>query len=234
MHRRFRVLIIDDDANVLTMLRIILTGKGFDVVEAQDAISGLRSAYQAHPDAILLDVMMPEIDGFEACRRLREMTDVPIIFVTAKGTIEDIVHGLSLGADDYLIKPFDPAELTSRLVTCLRRGTEQADDAGNLPYPTASVALDYDRHEMLIGNRTVYLTPQEFEVLRLLIHHAGKVLSIDTILAQVWGPAWVGEQDLVKQYMYRLRQKIEMDPGSPQYIHTVRGEGYYFDIRGTR
>ena len=229
MDRRLSVLVVDDDASVLTMLRIMLTQKGFDVVIAQDALTGLRSAYETRPDAILLDVMMPEMDGFEACRRLREFTDVPIIFVTAKGTIEDIVHGLSLGADDYLVKPFNHVELTSRLTTCLRRGTKQAKSEGNSLSPAASMTLDCDRHEMLIGNRTVYLTPKEFEVLRLMIHHTGKVLSVDTILTKAWGSAWVGEPDLVKQYIYRLRQKIEQDPESPRYLHTVRGEGYYFE-----
>lgn len=229
MHRRFSVLVIDDDASVLTMLRIMLTQKGFDVVAAQDALTGLRSAYETHPDAILLDVMMPEMDGFEACRRLREFTDVPIIFVTAKGTIEDIVHGLSLGADDYLVKPFTHGELTARLTTCLRRGAKQGEDEGNSLFPAASMTLDCNRHEMLIGNRTVYLTPKEFEVLRLMIHHTGKVLSVDTILTKVWGSTWVGEPDLVKQYIYRLRQKIGQDPEAPRYLHTVRGEGYCFE-----
>ena len=228
MHHRFSVLVIDDDASLLTMLRIMLTEKGFDVVAAQDALTGLRSAYETHPDAILLDVMMPEMDGFEACRRLREFTDVPIIFVTAKGTIEDIVHGLSLGADDYLVKPFNHTELISRLMTCLRRSAKQAKDESNSLFPAASMTLDCDRHEMLIGNLTVFLTPKEFEILRLMIHHAGKVLSVDTILTKVWGSAWVGEPDLVKQYIYRLRQKIEQDPKAPRYLQTIRGKGYCF------
>ena len=211
------------------MLRIVLTKKGFDAVIAQDALSGLRSAYQTHPDAILLDVMMPNVDGFEACRRLRELTNVPIIFVTAKGSIEDIVQGLALGADDYLVKPFDPSELTSRLITCLRRGGGRAEEEGDILFPSTAITLDCDRHEMVIANQTVYLTPKEFEIFRLLIRHAGKVLSTDTILSSVWGPEWIGEQDLVKQYIYRLRQKMEPDPQSPRYLHTVRGEGYYFD-----
>jgi DNA-binding response OmpR family regulator len=228
MDRRFSILVIDDDAAVLAMLRIMLTQKGFDVVTAQDALTGLRSAYEIHPDAILLDVMMPEMNGFETCRRLREFTDVPIIFVTAKGTIEDIVHGLSLGADDYLVKPFNHTELISRLMTCLRRSAKQAKDESNSLFPAASMTLDCDRHEMLIGNLTVFLTPKEFEILRLMIHHAGKVLSVDTILTKVWGSAWVGEPDLVKQYIYRLRQKIEQDPKAPRYLQTVRGKGYCF------
>jgi two-component system response regulator RegX3 len=229
MRRRFRILVVDDHSDVLAVLEAMLTAEGFDVVVARDALSGLRAAYQEHPDAILLDVMMPDMDGFEACRRLREMTDVPIIFVTAKGSIEDIVQGLSLGADDYVVKPFERSELLSRLAACLRRSGERTDEAGDYLFPADSVVLDCDRHELVIGNRTVYLTPKEFEVLRLLVRHAGKVLSTDAILARVWGADWIGEPDLVKQYVYRLRRKIEPDPSSPRYLHTVRGGGYYFD-----
>ncbi len=229
MPRRFRVLIVDDQQDVLILLRAMLTAEGFDVVEAQDALTALRVAYQTHPDVILLDVMMPDVDGFEACRRLRDMTDVPIIFVTAKGSIQDVVRGLSLGADDYVVKPFDKSELISRLTACLRRTGEHVDEKGEFVFPAASIILDCDRHELMIGTRTVYLTPKEFEVLRLLIRHAGKVLSADAILTRVWGPEWIGEPDLVKQYIYRLRQKIETDPRSPRHLHTVRGAGYYFD-----
>jgi len=229
MRRQFRILVVDDQPDILAVLQAMLTAEGFDVVAAQDALSGLRAAYQAHPDAILLDVMMPDVDGFEACRRLREMTDVPIIFVTAKGTIEDVVQGLSLGADDYVVKPFDRSELISRLTACLRRAGERVEEESDFLFPASSIMLDCDRHELVTGNRTVYLTPKEFEVLRLLIRHAGKVLSTDAILTRVWGPEWIGEPDLVKQYVYRLRRKIEPDDSSPQYIHTVRGGGYYFD-----
>lgn len=229
MRRRFRVLVIDDEPDALELIRVMLTAEGFDVSVAQDALSGLRAAYQFHPDAILLDVMMPNVDGFEVCQRLREMTDVPIIFVTAKGTMEDIVHGFTLGADDYVVKPFDSSELVSRLTACLRRASEQAEEDVELLFPAASIMLDCGRHELVIGSKTIYLTPKEFEVLRFLIRHAGKVLSTDAILSRVWGPEWIGEPDLVKQYIYKLRQKIEPDPSDPHYIHTIRGGGYYFD-----
>ena len=229
MRRRFRILIVDDSSDVLMVLEAMLEAEGFDVVVARDALSGLRAAYQDHPDAILLDVMMPDMDGFEACRRLREMTDVPIIFVTAKSSIENIVQGLSLGADDYVVKPFERSELISRLSACLRRTGERTDEGGDYLFPAESVVLDCDRHELVVGTRTVYLTPKEFDVLRLLVRHVGKVLSTNAILTRVWGPDWIGEPDLVKQYIYRLRQKIEPDASSPRYLHTVRGGGYYFD-----
>lgn len=229
MRQRFTVLTIDDQPGQLEILRLMLDAEGFDTVVAQDGLSGLRTAYQVQPDAILLDVMMPNMDGFEVCRRLREMTEVPIIFLTAKGTLEDIVKGLSLGADDYLVKPFDRLELVGRLRACLRRAKEQTDKASGLIFATDSVMLDCGRHELVIGKKVVDLTPKEFEVLRLLIHHVGKVLNTNAILARVWGAERVGEPDLVKQCIYRLRQKIEPTPKSPRYLHTVWGEGYYFD-----
>jgi two-component system KDP operon response regulator KdpE len=231
MSHRFRLLAIDDDPGTLTILKLALSRKGFDVIIAEDAISGLRSAYQAHPDVILLDIMMPNMNGFDACRRLREMTDVPIIFVTARGLIEDVVRGLSSGADDYVVKPFECSELASRVMACLRRASERNEDKTDFIFPATSIVLDCGRHELMIDNRMVYLAPKEFEVLRMLAKYAGRVLSADAILNSVWGPEWVGEKDLLKQYIYRLRQKIEIDPDAPRYLHTVRGEGYYFDAR---
>jgi two-component system KDP operon response regulator KdpE len=224
-----RVLVIDDDHDFLEMLDITLSAQGFDVLLASSALAGLRSTYTSHPDAILLDVMMPNVDGFETCSRLREITDAPIIFLTAKGSFEDIVHGLSLGADDYVVKPFNTAELVSRLRACLRVTDQPTREKDEILFPTHSMALDCGRHELIIENHKIYLTPKEFEVLRLLLRHAGKVLTTDAILLQVWGAKRLGELQLVKQYVYRLRQKIEVDPSNPQYIKTARGDGYYFD-----
>jgi two-component system response regulator RegX3 len=231
MQQQFRVLVIEDEPDMREMIEIILAGEGFDVVMAQDAVAGLRAAYQTHPDAILLDVMMPKMDGFETCRRLREMTDAPILFVTGKATeMDDIVRGFSLGADDYLTKPFNPTELVSRLNARLRRTGSRAANETDYISPAASVILNCSRHELVLGSRSIYLGPKEFEVMQLLVRHTGKVLSRDAILAQVWGPERIGEPDLVKQYIYRLRQKVEPDPTVPRYIHSVRGEGYFFDI----
>lgn len=229
MRRQFRILIVDDQPQMRDMLRILLSSEGFDVVEAEDAMAALRTAYRSHPHAILLDVMMPHMNGFEACSRLREVTDVPIIFVTAKGAIEDVVRGFSTGGDDYVVKPFDRAELLSRIRACLRRTVDQDNGRADIMFPAASITLDCDRHELMINDQTVYLTPKEFEVMRALVRHAGKVLSPNAILTRVWGPERIGDPDLVKQYIYQLRQKIEPSPESPRYIHTVRGEGYYFD-----
>ena len=154
-----------------------------------------------HPDVILLDIMMPNIGGFEACRRLWEVTDVPIISVTAIGTIEGVVRGLSFGADDYVTEPFNHLELVSRITACLRREQEQSGHKGNILLPAQSIMLDCDHRELVIGDRTVYLTPREFEVLRLLMRNPGKVIGTDAISFQVWGQERIGDPSLVKQFV---------------------------------
>ncbi|MBN1486654.1 MAG: response regulator transcription factor [Anaerolineae bacterium] len=233
MSHKFNILVIDDQDDTLEIFKLMLSREGFGVILASDAVSGLRAAYRNHPDAVLLDVMMPEVDGFEVCRRLREMTDVPIIFVSAMGTIEDVVRGFKSGADDYVVKPFSRSELIVRLWAALRRSGEHPQESGEILFPTESVMLDCSRHELVVNGSPIYLTPKEFDVIRLLVRHPGKVLSADAILFQVWGPERLGDPDLVKQYIYRLRKKIEQDPDAPRYLHTVWGSGYYFDMDGT-
>ena len=231
MKHQFRILVIDDDRELLKAQQEALSMKGFEVIVASDALSGLRAVYQDRPDAVLLDVMLPEMDGFEACRRIREMTDIPVLLVTGRATTsEDIVRGFAVGADDFVIKPFNQSELISRLLARLHRSSRTEGSEREFLSPDASVILNSDRHELIIEGRSIYLPPKEFQVLRLLIRYAGQVLSANAILAQVWGPERIGETELVKQYMYRLRKKIEPDQTTPKYIHSVRGEGYYFQV----
>ena len=231
MHNRFRILVIDDEPDIRDILSHMLASAGFDCILAEDAASGVRMAYQHHPDAIILDVMMPRMSGFEACQRLREVTDAPILFLTGKATTtQDVIKGFSVGADEYITKPFDRAELISRLTACLRRANGETSTGVEYLSPCATIVLDCARHELTIDNRRIYLPPKEYQVLELLIRHAGKVLSRDAILAQVWGPDQIGRTDLVKSYIYWLRKRIEPDPNSPRYIHSLRGEGYYFEV----
>jgi DNA-binding response OmpR family regulator len=227
--RNSHILVIDDKTDSCEMLRLMLTLEGFEVTLASDGRSGIRAAYEHHPDAVLLDVMMPRVDGFEVCRRLRDVTEVPIVFLTARANIEDVVKGFSVGGDDYITKPYKKSELISRLRATLRRSQRESDVEAEALFPTDSIMLDCHRHQLTIKDRTIYLTPTEFEVLRLMIRRAGKVLSRDAILTRVWGPEFIGDPDLVKQYIYRLRQKIEPDVDSPRYIHTIRDRGYYFE-----
>jgi len=229
MWQPWRILVIEDDPNVLTMIRFMLTKQGFDVVTASSALSGLRTAYQTRPHAIILDVMMPKMDGFEACRRLRELTNAPILFLTGKATSpDDVVRGLDLGADEYMTKPFKSAELLSRLRVCLRRADVAQNGNPKYLYPTPSTILDCGRHELTVRDRKIHLCPKEFEVLKFLIRHAGRVLTRDAILHRVWGPDRVGDPRLVKQYVYQLRKKIEVDHQKPHYIQSIPSAGYYF------
>jgi two-component system KDP operon response regulator KdpE len=224
-----KVLVIEDDADVCTVLERILDRHDFEVLTANNALAGLRMAFQHQPEAIILDVVLPEIDGFETCRRLREMTDTPILFLTGQRTSSaDIVKGLELGADDYMTKPFNATELVTRLRVCMRRSGASGGKESQYLFPTPTIVLDCGRHELTIDGQTVYLSPSEFEVLEFLVRHADHTLSSNAILAQVWGPEHVGDTRLVKQYIYQLRRKIEPDPADPTYIHTIRGEGYYF------
>jgi DNA-binding response OmpR family regulator len=224
------VLVIDDDAETREILDIMLSRHGFHVLTAADSLEGLRKAYQFHPDAVLLDIVMPTINGLETCRRLREMTDIPILFITARTQPPDLEAGFDAGADDYITKPFAESEVRYRLQACLRRAQRGHKSQGDFIFPFKDVMLDGNRHELILRNETFHLAPQEFKVLQILLKHPGKVITADTLLLQVWGAEHLGNTELVKQYIYRLRQKIEEDPGNPRYLHTVWGEGYYFDL----
>jgi two-component system response regulator RegX3 len=231
MAQELRVLAIDDEPEMLSLLETLLSRRGFDVVVALDAHAGLRAAYRTRPDAILLDVMMPGMDGFDVCRRLKQVTDAPILFVTALDDLGRLRQGFALGAEDYVVKPFRPSELVSRLRACLRRPQPGEERRAKVQFVGDSVMLDCNRQELVIEGREVELTPTEFDVIKLLIRHAGRVLSTNAILTRVWGPDQIHDPDLVKHYIYQLRQKIEPDPTSPRYLHTVRGRGYYFDAQ---
>lgn len=228
MAHRCRILAVDDEPEMLCLLQALLSRGGFDVVAAADGHSALRAAYRARPDAVLLDLMMPGMDGLEVCRRLRQVTDIPIMFVTARNDLSRLTEGFSLGADDYIIKPFRPAELVSRLKACLRRLQRIDREEPKMLFAGDSIVLDCNRQELTIDGERIALTPQEFRVVKLLIRHAGTVLSTDAILTRAWGPDKIGDPDLVKHYIYQLRQKIEPNPETPQYLHTVRSRGYYF------
>lgn len=232
MAGKVRVLVIDDDVTLGNLLCMLLEKDGFEALCATGGAEGLRLAQQERPDGIILDIMMPGMHGYEVCRRLRQITDAVIVFVSVKGTTADIVRGLHLGGDDYVVKPYTYEELSSRLMACLRR-----QKAGSLPpvYRASREVMlvtDPDRRLVFINNHETQLTPTEFQVLKFLLKNQGKVLSTDAILANAWGPEYIGERELVKQFIYRLRAKLEQDPSTPKYIQTVRGAGYVFEANG--
>ena len=222
-----RILVVDDEERMVRFIRLNLEHDGFQVIEAfkgMEAIDKLRSSL---PDIVLLDVMLPDLDGFEVLKIIREVSNVPVIMLTAKGEEEDRVKGLELGADDYISKPFSPRELVSRVRAVLRR-TEASSGLHGVIEVDDRLKLDFDRHEIWVDGKLVQLRPTEYRLLYHLVQNAGWVLPHDQILAKVWGYEYRDEPHYVRLYINYLRNKIEKDPANPQYILTERGIGYRF------
>jgi two-component system KDP operon response regulator KdpE len=223
-----RILVVDDEERMVHFIRLNLEHDGFQVFEAfngKQAIDKIRSNL---PDLVLLDVMMPDIDGFEVLSMIRESSTVPVIMLTAKGEEEDRVHGLELGADDYITKPFSPRELVSRVRAVLRRTEMAGVSTHGLIEVEDRLKLDFDRHEVWVDDQLVKLRPTEYRLLYHLVQNAGWVLTHDQILTKVWGYEYRDEPHYVRLYINYLRQKIEKDPANPRYILTERGVGYRF------
>jgi DNA-binding response OmpR family regulator len=223
-----KLLIIDDDPALVKLLKLHLEIEGYEVYSALDGIEGLRCAFAHRPDLIILDVMMPRMDGWTTCQRLRQMGNTPIIMLTAKVTIPDRVKGLSEGADDYVTKPFDMEELSLRIEAVLRRAERTDNPDKPLYYDDGWLRLDLPARSVLREGRPVDLTQKEFGLLAYLFTNAGKPLRIDEILDRVWLPEEDPTPDLVKVHVRHLRQKIEREAQKPQYILTKRGRGYLF------
>lgn len=224
-----RVLVVDDDATLANMLCMLLENDGYETICAEDGAEGLRLARQHEPEVVILDIMMPGMGGYEVCRRLRDETNAIIIFVTGKGETQDVVRSLQMGGNDYLVMPYTYEELSSRIMACMRRRGPHGFRADREDSCDPMEVTDPDRRMVAIDGVEAQLNPSEFEVLRYLIKNEGKVLSADAILANAWGPEYIGERDLVKQFIYRLRNKLEPDPKEPRYILTVRGSGYVLE-----
>ena len=223
-----RVLIVEDESRMARFIRLNLEHDGFRVDEVANGRDAIRAAREDLPDLGLLDVMLPEIDGFEVLRRIREESDVPVIMLTAKGEEEDRVRGLESGADDYVPKPFSPRELVSRVRAVLRR-TEILKDASHGPiHVDERLTIDFDRREIWVEGKLVRLRPTEYRLLYHLVQNAGWVLTHDQILTKVWGYEYQDEPHYVRLYVNYLRQKLEADPSKPRYILTDRGVGYRF------
>lgn len=223
-----RILVVDDEERMVRFIRLNLEHDGFQVFEAfngKQAIDKIRSNL---PDLVLLDVMMPDIDGFEVLEMIRESSTVPVIMLTAKGEEEDRVHGLELGADDYITKPFSPRELVSRVRAVLRRTEMSGVSTHGLIEVDERLKLDFGRHEVWVDGELVKLRPTEYRLLYHLVQNAGWVLTHDQILTKVWGYEYRDEPHYVRLYINYLRQKIEEDPANPVYILTERGVGYRF------
>jgi two-component system response regulator MprA len=216
-----RILVVDDDRRITAMLRRALAYEGYEVALAADGAAGLLAARESPPDLVILDVMMPGINGLEVCRRIQAGGDVPILMLTARDTIPDRVAGLDAGADDYLVKPFALEELLARVRALLRR--REGPAGGALSF--GDLRLDLARREAQRGERRIELTTKEFELLALFLRHPRQVLTRDVILEQVWGYDFAGDANVLEVYVGYLRNKLE-EGGEPRLIQTVRGAGY--------
>ncbi len=224
---RRHILVVDDEERMVRFIRMNLEHDGFQVSEAfngKQAIDKLRDT----PDLVLLDVMMPDLDGFEVLQTIREVSSVPVIMLTAKGEEDDRVRGLELGADDYVTKPFSPRELVSRVRAVLRRTEGASGSMHGLIEVDERLKIDFDRREIWLEGRLVKLRPTEYRLLYHLVQNAGWVVSHDQLLQKVWGYEYRDEPHYVRLYINYLRQKLEKDPSDPKYILTERGVGYRF------
>lgn len=226
--RKNRILVVDDEKGLVKIIRLNLEHDGFEVFEANNGAQAMDRLRAVIPDLVLLDVMMPDLDGFQVLRMIREVGSTPVIMLTAKGEENDKVRGLELGADDYVTKPFSPRELTSRIRAVLRRGSfADQTDTGKIDVD-GRLQIDFDRHEVWVDGELVQLRPTEYRLLYHLVKNAGWVLTHDQILSKVWGYEYEDEPHYVRLYINYLRKKIEKDPANPRYILTERGVGYRF------
>jgi DNA-binding response OmpR family regulator len=221
-----RILIVDDEPHIVELVRYNLLQEGYEVSTAGDGEEALASVRGAQPDLVILDIMLPGLDGLEVCRRLRAESAVPIIMLTAKGGEPERVVGLEGGADDYVTKPFSPRELVARVRAVLRRRVREVSPALQEPVRVGDLRLDPATHEVTLGGRPVDLTAREFDLLGLLMRHPNRVFTRDFLLEHLWGYDFYGSTRTVDMHVSRLREKIEDDPAQPTYIVTIRGVGY--------
>jgi len=222
------ILVVDDEERMARFIHLNLEHDGFQVVEAYRGLKAIQALRDQLPDLVLLDVMLPDIDGFEVLRMIREISSVPVIMLTAKGEEDDRVRGLELGADDYITKPFSPRELVSRVRAVLRRTESVGVTSRDLIQVDDRLKIDFDRREIWVDGALVKLRPTEYRLLYHLVQNAGWVMTYDQLLSKVWGYEYRDEPHYVRLYVNYLRQKLERDPSDPKYILTERGVGYRF------
>jgi two-component system KDP operon response regulator KdpE len=226
--RNKKILVVDDEERMARFIRLNLEHDGFQVIECYKGMQAVSLLREKMPDVVVLDVMLPDIDGFEVLQFIREVSSVPVIMLTAKGEEEDRVKGLELGADDYVTKPFSPRELVSRVRAVLRRVDQSSSSGEGVIEVDEHLKIDFGRREIRLDGELVKLRPTEYRLLYHLVKNAGWVLTYDQILAKVWGYEYRDEPHYVRLYVNYLRQKLEKDPANPIYILTERGVGYRF------
>ena len=222
-----KVLVIDDEEPTVHLISLLLEHQNYEVIKAYRAEEGLRKAYRYQPDLVLLDIMMPDMNGWEVCKRLREMSDVPIIFFSAYSEVRDVVKGLEMGADDYIIKPYDNDELVARVKAHLRR-SPRPSMSDELVFGGGEFRINFMNREVYVRSQIKHLTPKEFNLLGVLVRNAGRVVTRTELVTQAWGEEYADAIDSLKLYIHYLRQKLEVNPTQPDYILTSRGVGYRF------
>jgi DNA-binding response OmpR family regulator len=227
--KKTTILAADDDPQLLRLITRNLQLEGYDVLAASDGQQALELIENDAPDLVLLDVMMPRMDGFTVCYRVREFSSVPIIIITARGQDQDKVRGLDLGADDYLTKPFSVDELLARVRAVIRRSqftTREYSQGLRATTATGNLVIDYSQHIVLLNGREIALTPTEYRIIAYLAQNVGRVVTQDLLLEHVWGPEYLGESHMLQVNINRLRRKLEVDAVQPRYILTKVGVGY--------
>lgn len=224
-----KILIIDDDPVLVELIQYNLEKEGYDVCTARNGQEGIRSFFTNRPNLIILDLMMPKMNGYEVCKRIREMTDVPIVILTAKGREEDIIKGLDLGADDYLTKPFRVGVLLARVRAVLRRARTEVAAFKGPTYHDNYLSVDLEARRVMIKDKAIKLTPTEYKLLALLVKNKGRVLEFRTMLEQVWGFEYIDELDYLRVYIWHLRRKLEPHPKKPIYLVNELNTGYRFE-----
>lgn len=225
-----KILIVDDEPDVVraVQLTIQLQEKNWQIITAGGGERGLLLTELEKPDLVLLDLAMPDMSGFQVLEQIRRFSDVPVIILTVQNDELDKVHGLELGADDYIVKPFGRLELMARIRSTLRRA-EGFMGQPEKPYVSGNLRVDFERHQAYVDNKPVTLTSTEFHLLEILARNAGRLVPSETLLGRVWGRYALDNPDYLKVYIHRLRLKLEEDPAHPHYLHTRRGEGYWLE-----
>ena len=227
--KKLNILLADDDPQLLRLVTRNLQLAGYDVVAVADGRQALDRIEASRFDLVILDVMMPKLDGFSVCERVREFSSVPILILTSRGLDQDKVHGLDVGADDYLTKPFSVDVFLAHVRAVVRRSHFAADHVGPMPplmVKLGDLSIDFAQHRVVLSGHEIALTPIEYRLLSCLAQNVGRVVTQDSLLEQVWGKECIGESHLLQVYMNRLRRKIEADPRHPQYLKTTVGVGY--------
>lgn len=224
-----KVLVVDDDEILLKLINVSLNHHKFEVSLSRDGKDAIRTAYQEHPDAVIVDIMMREMHGVELCKRLREMTDAPIIVLSSMSNEEIVIDALEAGADDYVTKPYSVAELVARIRAQLRNRTRSANGAGKMEtvLTAGAVSIDIARRRVTVRGEEIDLTPTEYTLLLCLVRNRDKVVDHRRLLSEGWGPEFVDQLEYLRLYIRYLRQKIEENPANPKIIKTERGIGYY-------